>query len=69
MVTTIQLSPRPSCRLPYHAKNEYTTRPANLKMNGSTGIIPKTGRTYHTRYVTPEVFKNACGCGASDSAQ
>ncbi len=33
--------------------------------------IRKTGRTYHTRYVTPEVFKNALRtrCDPSEPAQ
>ena len=30
--------------LPYHAKNEYNTRPANWKMSGFIVTIPTTGR-------------------------
>ena len=45
--------------LPYHAKNEYTTRRAGWRMSA----LPATSRgladTFQTRYVTPEVFKNA----------
>ena len=52
--------------LPYHAKNEYTTRPGALEDEWAYRQHPEDWRTYHTRYVTPEVFKNAL---RSDPAQ
>jgi tetratricopeptide (TPR) repeat protein len=45
--------------LPYHAKNEYTTRPGKLEDEWVYRQHPEDWETYHTRYVTPEVFKNA----------
>ena len=45
--------------LPYHAKNEYTTRPGNLEDEWVYRQHPDDWKTYHTRYMTPEVFKNA----------
>ncbi len=45
--------------LPYHAKNEYTTRPGRLEDEWVYRQHPEDWQTYHTRYVTPEVFKNA----------
>jgi len=45
--------------LPYHAKNEYTTRPGSLEDEWVYRHHPDDWTTYHTRYVTPEVFKNA----------
>jgi tetratricopeptide (TPR) repeat protein len=45
--------------LPYHAKNMYTTRPGKLEDEWVYRQHPEDWRTYHTRYVTPEVFKNA----------
>jgi tetratricopeptide (TPR) repeat protein len=45
--------------LPYHAKNEYTTRPGRLEDEWVYRQHPDDWETYHTRYVTPEVFKNA----------
>jgi tetratricopeptide (TPR) repeat protein len=45
--------------LPYHAKNEYTTRPGKLEDEWVYQHHPDDWKTYHTRYVTPEVFKNA----------
>jgi Flp pilus assembly protein TadD len=45
--------------LPYHAKNEYTTRPGKLEDEWVYQNHPDDWKTYHTRYVTPEVFKNA----------
>jgi tetratricopeptide (TPR) repeat protein len=45
--------------LPYHAKNEYTTRPGKLEDEWVYRQHPDDWKTYHTRYVTPEVFKNA----------
>jgi hypothetical protein len=51
--------------LPYHAKNEYTTRPGALEDEWVYRQHPEDWRTYHTRYVTPEVFKNALRSGTS----
>jgi tetratricopeptide (TPR) repeat protein len=45
--------------LPYHAKNEYTTRPGRLEDEWVYKKHPEDWQNYHTRYVTPEVFKNA----------
>jgi tetratricopeptide (TPR) repeat protein len=45
--------------LPYHAKNEYTTRPGRLEDEWVYQQHPQDWKTYHTRYVTTEVFKNA----------
>jgi len=45
--------------LPYHAKNEYTTRPGRLEDEWVYRQHPEDWKNYHTRYVTPDVFKNA----------
>jgi tetratricopeptide (TPR) repeat protein len=45
--------------LPYHAKNEYTTRPGILEDEWTYRQHPEDWQNYHTRYVTPDVFKNA----------
>jgi tetratricopeptide (TPR) repeat protein len=45
--------------LPYHAKNEYTVRPGALEDEWVYREHPEDWKNYHTRYVTPEVFKNA----------
>lgn len=45
--------------LPYHAKNEYTVRPGALEDEWVYHQHPEDWKNYHTRYVTPEVFKNA----------
>ena len=45
--------------LPYHAKNEYTVRPGALEDEWAYRQHPEDWRNYHTRYMTPEVFKNA----------
>jgi len=45
--------------LPYHAKNEYTTRPGVLEDEWVYRQHPEDWKNYHTRYVTPEVFINA----------
>ena len=45
--------------LPYHAKNEYTTRPGRLEDEWVYQHHPDDWKNYHTRYITPEVFKNA----------
>ena len=45
--------------LPYHAKNQYTTPPGRLEDEWVYKHHPEDWQTYQTRYVTPEVFKNA----------
>ena len=45
--------------LPYHAKNMYTTPPGRLEDEWVYQHHPEDWETYHTRYVTPEVFRNA----------
>ncbi len=45
--------------LPYHAKNEYTTRPGALEDEWVYRQHPEDWQNYHTRYMTPQVFKNA----------
>jgi len=45
--------------LPYHAKSEYTTRPGKLEDEWVYRQHPDDWKNYHTRYVTPQVFKNA----------
>ena len=51
--------------LPYHAKNEYTTRPDALEEEHAYRQHPEDWRNYHTRYVTPQVFKGALRDGLS----
>jgi Tfp pilus assembly protein PilF len=45
--------------LPYHAKHEYTTPPGSLEDEWVYKQHPEDWQKYHTRYVTPDVFKNA----------
>jgi hypothetical protein len=45
--------------LPYHAKNEYTTRPGELEDEWVYRHHAEDWQRYHTRYVTPDVFKNS----------
>jgi Flp pilus assembly protein TadD len=45
--------------LPYHAKQEYTTRPGKLEDELSYRQHPEDWQNYHTRYMTPDVFQNA----------
>ncbi|HKP10895.1 MAG TPA: hypothetical protein VJZ91_02255, partial [Blastocatellia bacterium] len=45
--------------LPYHAVQEYTKPPAGLEDEEVYRRHPEDWQTYHTRYVTPEVFQNA----------
>jgi Tfp pilus assembly protein PilF len=45
--------------LPYHAKNEYVTRPGALENELVYRQHPEDWQNYHTRYITPQVFKNA----------
>ena len=49
--------------LPYHAKNAYTTRPGKLEDEWVYRHHPEDWQTYHTRYVTPDVFKNSLRSG------
>jgi Tfp pilus assembly protein PilF len=52
--------------LPYHAKNEYTARPGALEDEWTYRQHPEDWKNYHTRYVTPYVFKNALRSGFSE---
>jgi tetratricopeptide (TPR) repeat protein len=45
--------------LPYHALQEYTTPPGRLEDEWVYQHHPEDWQTYHTRYITPEVFQNA----------
>jgi tetratricopeptide (TPR) repeat protein len=45
--------------LPYHAKNEYVTRPGELEDEYVYRQHPEDWQNYHTRYVTPYVFQNS----------
>jgi hypothetical protein len=45
--------------LPYHAVRQYTTPPGRLEDEEVYRKHPEDWQTYHTRYVTPEVFQNA----------
>jgi tetratricopeptide (TPR) repeat protein len=45
--------------LPYHAKQEYTTVPGSLEDEWVYKQHPEDWQKYHTRYVTPDVFRNA----------
>ena len=50
--------------LPYHAKKQYTTPPKDLEDEVAFRQHPEDWQTYHTRYVWPDVFKNALRAGA-----
>ena len=45
--------------LPYHARQEYTTPPGRLEDEWIYKQHPEDWQKYHTRYITPDVFKNA----------
>lgn len=45
--------------LPYHEQREYTTPSARLEDEWVYRRYPQDWQTYHTRYITPEVFQNA----------
>jgi Tfp pilus assembly protein PilF len=45
--------------LPYHGKDVYNTPPDRLEDEWTYRQHPEDWQTYHTRYVTPDVFKNA----------
>lgn len=44
--------------LPYHAKSEYITSPGRLEDEWVYRRYPEDWQNYHTRYVTPDGFKN-----------
>ncbi|HZI86014.1 MAG TPA: hypothetical protein VFD48_04220, partial [Pyrinomonadaceae bacterium] len=43
--------------LPYHAENEYIKAPGRLEDEWVYRRFPEDWQKYHTRYVTPDVFK------------
>jgi tetratricopeptide (TPR) repeat protein len=45
--------------LPYHAKQEYTAPPTILEEEDVYKRFPEDWQKYHTRYITPEVFRSA----------
>ncbi|MGI9165314.1 MAG: FG-GAP-like repeat-containing protein [Pyrinomonadaceae bacterium] len=45
--------------LPYHAKQQYTTPPGRLEDEWVYRHYPEDWQKYHTRYVTPESFRNS----------
>jgi tetratricopeptide (TPR) repeat protein len=45
--------------LPYHAKQEYVTRPGVLEDEFVYRQHPEDWQNYHTRYITPDVFQNS----------
>ncbi|HEX6731006.1 MAG TPA: FG-GAP-like repeat-containing protein, partial [Pyrinomonadaceae bacterium] len=45
--------------LPYHAKQEYVTPPTKLEDEFVYKRFPADWQNYHTRYVTPDVFRSA----------
>jgi hypothetical protein len=45
--------------LPYHAKQEYTAPPTILEEEEVYKRFPEDWQKYHTRYITPEVFRSA----------
>lgn len=45
--------------LPYHAKQEYIAPPTRLEDEWVYKKYPADWQIYHTRYITPEVFRNA----------
>jgi tetratricopeptide (TPR) repeat protein len=45
--------------LPYHAKQEYESRPGRLEDEYVYRKHPEDWEHYHTRYVTPDVFQNS----------
>jgi len=44
--------------LPYHAQNEYETKPGKLEDEVVYKRFPEDWQKYHTRYVAPDVFRN-----------
>jgi cytochrome c-type biogenesis protein CcmH/NrfG len=45
--------------LPYHAKQQYNIAPGKLEDEWVYKKYPEDWQNYHTRYVTPDVFRNA----------
>ncbi len=45
--------------LPYHAKREYTVFPTTLEDEYVFKQFPEDWQNYHTRFITPTVFRNA----------
>lgn len=45
--------------LPYHAKSEYVAFPTTLENEWVYKKYPEDWQKYHTRYITPQVFRNA----------
>ena len=45
--------------LPYHAERDYTTPPGRLEDEWAYRRHPEDWQNYHTRYITPDVFRNA----------
>ena len=45
--------------LPHHSERDYVTPPGRLEDEWTYKQHPEDWETYHTRYVTPEVFSNA----------
>ncbi|HYV14294.1 MAG TPA: FG-GAP-like repeat-containing protein [Pyrinomonadaceae bacterium] len=45
--------------LPHHAQNEYETKPGKLEDEVVYKRFPEDWQKYHTRYVAPDVFRNA----------
>jgi Tfp pilus assembly protein PilF len=45
--------------LPYHAKDEYETRPGRLEDEYVYKKYPADWENYHTRYITTDVFQNS----------
>jgi Tfp pilus assembly protein PilF len=45
--------------LPYHAKQQYLTRPGGLEDELPYRQHPEDWQNYHTRYMTPDVFQNS----------
>ncbi len=52
--------------LPYHAENEYIKAPGRLEDEWVYRRYPDDWQTYHTRYVTTDIFKNALRSHASN---
>jgi hypothetical protein len=50
--------------LPYHAERDYSKRRGRLEDELPYRRHPEDWQNYHTRYVTPEVFRNALREGA-----
>ena len=49
--------------LPHHAQSEYETRPGRLEDEVVYKRFPDDWKKYHTRYVAPDVFRNALRSG------